>query len=88
MDNESQRELARMLVIEQLFDTEGWKELHRELSNELEVIRNTLLYAVSWEETRFQQGRADQIQNILALEDSIGNVKKAMLLEDEFVEEG
>jgi len=87
LDKDTQRELARMLAIEQLFDLEGWKELIRELSGELEVIRDTLLFAETWEETRFQQGRADQITSILALEDSISNIKEAMLLEEQSSEE-
>jgi glycogen synthase len=81
MDQDSQRQMARMMVMEQVFEHEGWREIVAELDNEIEVIKGQLLTADSWEDVKFLQGKADQCMRMIYMADAVANM--ADLLKEE-----
>ena len=79
-----ERQLARFMVMEQTFDTEGWAEIVKELEDETEVIKRQLLAATTWETVKFLQGKSEQCFSIMHLSDAVANIKAQLLsLEDE-----
>jgi hypothetical protein len=75
MDQETQRNAARLHVMEQMFEHEGWSEVVRELENEVEVIKGQLLAAETWEDVKFLQGKSEQCFSMIYMADAVANIK-------------
>jgi hypothetical protein len=84
MDQEAQRELARLTVMESMFDHDGWKEVVAELQNEIEVIKAQILRAEAWDEVTRLQGKAEQCSNMIYLADSVYNMRKQLQMNEEY----
>lgn len=75
MDQDNQRTMARLMAMEQTFETEGWDEIVRELEDEIEVIKAKVLASESWEEVKYLQGKSEQCFNMIYLADTVHNMK-------------
>ena len=74
MEQVKERNLARYAVIRELFETEGWRELIRELEDEIEVSKQNILVYDRIEDVKFEQGRVDQMYRMIHLSDTIANI--------------
>jgi hypothetical protein len=74
MDKEQERSRARFMVLESLFEHEGWDVLMDELRNELDVIKDQLLEVKDWDAVNIQKGRVRQILDMLYLPDTVANM--------------
>lgn len=81
MDQNVEREVARLMAMEQTFDTEGWKEIVKELEGEVEYIKDALLVAAP-EHVQFLQGKADQCMRMIHLADAVSNTKDTLVADE------
>jgi len=72
------QQLARIMVMEQVFEMEGWREIATELENEVEVIKAALLAAHTWEEVKFLQGKSEQCFRTIYLPDAVANLRESL----------
>ncbi len=82
MDQEAQRNMARLQVMEQLFEHEGWREVVAELENEIEVIKGQLLSAETWEDVKFLQGKSEQCFRMIYMADGVANLREQIVMEN------
>lgn len=83
MEQHAEREYARLMSMLRVFDEDGWKEIVKELDNEIEVIKGQLLQADSWEDVKFLQGKADQCIRMIYMGDAVANMVDTMAIEEE-----
>ena len=73
MSNYDERTLARAVLIQSMFEHEGWREVVEELLADIEQIKHELLTA-GGDVVPFLQGRADQCNRMIYLPDTLANV--------------
>ena len=64
----SERTLAKLYALRGIFDTEGWKELTRQLEEDQESVRDSVIRADNWDDSMFLKGRLSQLDWMLNLE--------------------
>lgn len=74
MAQEQERALAKLIVLQRLFEHEGWPVLMDEMRSEIEGIKEEMLTVEDWEKVNFHKGRVMQLLDMLYLEDTIANM--------------
>ena len=65
---ERERYLEKLEEMQNTFSTVGWRYVLAEAQDEFERVKEQIVVAPSWDEARFLQGRADQLNSLIQLE--------------------
>ena len=74
MGDEDVRAEARLVAMQEVFETAGWNTVVDDLEFELTQIERAILEASNWDEVVYLRGKRDFAQQVIHLEDTVANL--------------